>query len=86
MTAPALDTQDEPLDPGAFAHHLLLLKSAHCCRPVIYRGLHKFINSLTLYQDGGRVSMTVYLAGSAEPIDSAQVQIKRAYGNEGSQS
>jgi hypothetical protein len=82
MTGPVPTNQDEPLDPAAFHHQLLLLKSAHCCRPVVYRGLNKFINGLTLHQDGGQVAMTVYLAGSAEPIDSAQVEIKSASGKD----
>ncbi|SFD84297.1 hypothetical protein [Massilia yuzhufengensis] len=72
------DSQDTPLDPTAYKHQLLLLKSAHCARPVLHQGLHRFINGLSLHQDGGRVSMTVYLAGSAAGIDSAEVQIKPA--------
>jgi len=74
----AFDTSGNstPLDPQAYAHQLLLLKSAHCARPVLHQGLNKFINSLSLYQDGGRVSMTVYLAGSKEGVDSKEIQIK----------
>jgi hypothetical protein len=85
MIGPVPNNQDEPLDPDAYQHQVRLLKSAHCCRPVIHRGLHQFINGLTLYQDGGRVAMTVYLAGSAEAIDSAQIDIKPATGKEESQ-
>jgi hypothetical protein len=73
---PVSDSQNEPLDPAAFAHQLRLLKSAHCCRPVIYRGRHQFINGLTLYQNGGRVAMTVYLGGIAGGLDSTEIQIK----------
>jgi len=76
VTGPVPNNQDEPLDHDAFQHHLLLLKSAHCCRPVIYRERHQFINTLTLFQDGGRLGMTVYLSGVAGGIDSAQIQIK----------
>jgi hypothetical protein len=76
MTGPVPNNQDEPLDPEAYKHQVLLLKSAHCCRPVLYQGRHQFINGLTLLQDGGRVAMTVYLAGKKDGIDSQDVQIK----------
>lgn len=68
-------SQDTPLDEAAFKHHLLLLKSAHCARPVIVKGLSQFINGLSLYQDGGRVSMTVWIGGQKEGVDSAEVEI-----------
>jgi len=83
MTASASNTQDEPLDPENYKHQLLLLKSAHYCRPVLYRGLHQFINSLTLFQDGGRVGMDVYLMGITGSIDSREIQIKRDPPSEG---
>ena len=73
--------QDVPLDQDAYRHHLLLLKSAHCARPVLHEGLHQFINSLTLYQAGGRVAMIVYLAGKKEPIDSSEIGIKPSASN-----
>lgn len=78
MTGPVSTNQDTPLDPAAYRHQMLLLRSAHCARPVLHQGRHKFINGLSLYQDGGRVSMTVYLAGNKEGIDSTEVQIKSA--------
>lgn len=78
MTGPVPTNQDTPLDPGAYRHQMLLLRSAHCARPVLYQGRNRFINSLTLYQNGGRVSMMVYLAGSKEGIDSSEIQIKPA--------
>lgn len=78
MTGPVPNSQDTPLDAAAYRHQMLLLRSAHCARPVLYQGRNRFINSLTLYQDGGRVSMTVYLAGAKEGIDSSEVQIKPA--------
>ncbi|KQZ46356.1 hypothetical protein [Massilia sp. Root1485] len=76
-----LSGQDVPLDQDAYRHHLLLLKSAHCARPVLHEGLHQFINSLTLYQAGGRVGMIVYLAGKKEGIDSSEVRITPSAGN-----
>jgi hypothetical protein len=76
-----LSGQDVPLDQDAYRHHLLLLKSAHCGRPVLHEGLNQFINSLTLYQAGGRVAMIVYLAGKKEGIDSSEVRIKPSANN-----
>jgi len=76
MTGPVPNDQDEPHDMAAYQHQLLLLKSAHCCRPVIHRGLQQYINTLTLRHDGGRVAMLVYLNGIPEAIDSTDVQIK----------
>lgn len=76
MTGPVDTSQSTPLDQDAYKHQLLLLKSAHCCRPVLHQGLHQFINGLTLYHDGGRVAMLVYLAGKPDGIDSSEVQIK----------
>lgn len=67
--------QAEPLDPAGYKHHLLLLKSAHCCRPVLYRGVKKFIHTLTLYRDGGGQTMTVYLSGISDGIDSSEIEI-----------
>lgn len=72
------DSQDTPLDAVAYKHQVLLLKSAHCARPVLHQGLNRFINALSLYQNGGRVSMTVYLAGIADGIDSTEIQVKTA--------
>lgn len=76
MSAFDTDANDTPLDQQAYKHQLLLLKSAHCARPVLHQDRNHFINALSLYQDGGRVSMTVYLAGMKEGIDSKEVQIK----------
>ncbi|GAB3416830.1 hypothetical protein NX774_12035 [Massilia agilis] len=69
--------QNEPLDEAGYQHQLLLLKSFHCARPVIHEGLNQFINGLTMNRAGGHIEMTVYLAGKADGIDSAQVQITR---------
>lgn len=76
MTGPVPNNQDEPLDAAAYQHHLLLLKSAHCCRPVIFDGRNQFIHTLTLHQDGGRLGMIVYLAGITGGVDCSQIQIK----------
>jgi len=76
MTGPVPNSQDEPLDVEAFAHQLRLLKSAHCCRPVLYQGKHQFINGLTLHHNGGRIGMIVWLKGITDAIDSSDVQIK----------
>jgi hypothetical protein len=75
MTGPVDTNQAEPLDPQAYRHQWALLKSAHCARPVLHQGRRQFINGLSLYQDGGRVSMTVYLAGKRDGVDSSDVQI-----------
>lgn len=76
MTGPVQGTQDEPNDPNAYKHHLLLLKSMHCARPVVHEGLNQFISCLTANRDGGRISMTVYLAGKVGGFDSKEIQIK----------
>lgn len=68
-------SHDTPLDEAAFKHQLLLLKSAHCGRHVLHKGLHQFINGLSLYQNGGSVAMTVWIAGKKDGVDSAEVQI-----------
>ena len=47
MTGPVPGTQDEPNDPTAYKHHLLLLKSMHCARPVEHERLNQFISCLT---------------------------------------
>ncbi|WP_314435480.1 hypothetical protein [Massilia timonae] len=76
MTGPVPNNQDEPNDPAAYKEHLLLLKSMHCARPVIHKGLKQFITCLTANRDGGRISMTVYLAGIADGIDSSEIEVR----------
>jgi len=76
MVGPVPNRQDEPLDAEAFAHQRRLLKSAHCCRPVLYQGKQHFINGLTVHHNGPGVGMIVWLAGIGEAIDSADVEIK----------
>lgn len=77
MTGPVPNNQDEPNDEAAYRHHLLLLKSMHCSRPVLHEGLHQFISCLTANRDGGRISMTVYLAGKIGGLDCREIQIKQ---------
>lgn len=77
MTGPVPTNQDEPNDPGTYREHLLLLKSMHCARPVVYQGLNQFITCLTANRDGGHISMTVYLAGKIDSFDSSEIQIKQ---------
>jgi hypothetical protein len=76
VTGPVPNNQDVPNDVEAYRHHLLLLKSMHCCRPVVYQGLNQYLTCLTANRDGGRISMTVYLAGKPDAIDSSQIQIQ----------
>lgn len=76
MTGPVPNNQDEPNDPAAYREHLLLLKSMHCARPVLHKGLKQFITCLTANRDGGRISMTVYLAGKADGIDSSEIEVR----------
>lgn len=76
MTGPVPNNQDEPNDPAAYRAHLLLLKSMHCARPVIHKGLKQFITCLTANRDGGRISMTVYLAGIVGGIDSSEIEVQ----------
>lgn len=76
MTGPVPNNQNEPNDVEAYRHHLLLLKSMHCCRQVVYKGLNQYITCLTANRDGWHISMTVYLAGKPSPLDSRQIQIK----------
>jgi hypothetical protein len=85
MTGPVPNNQDEPQDPAMYQHHLLLLKSMHCCRPVLYQGRKRFISCLTLHHDTSKVGMTVYLAGAPEALNSMDVQIKLNYETEGTE-
>lgn len=76
MTGPVPNNQDEPNDPAAYRAHLLLLKSMHCARPVLYQGKKQFITCLTANRDGGRISMLVYLAGKPGGIDSKEIEVQ----------
>lgn len=75
MTGPVDNSQDEPFDPDLCRHQLLLLKSLHCGRPVLYQGLRQFISCLTANRSGCDIDMTVYLAGKPGGIDSTEIQI-----------
>lgn len=77
MTGPVPNNQDEPNDEAEYRHHLMLLKSMHCARPVLHEGLNQFISCLTANRHGGRIAMTVYLAGKVGGFDSREVQIKQ---------
>jgi hypothetical protein len=75
MTGPVDDSRDQPLDPQAYRHQLLLLKSLHCARPVLHDGLSKFIQCLTINQSGCDIGMLVYLTGHPTAIECSQIQI-----------
>ena len=77
MTGPISTKQDEPFDPEALKHQILLLKSAHCMRPVVHQGRHQFIHGLTLNLTGSTPEMTVYLGGIPGGTASIDVQIMR---------
>lgn len=68
--------QNEPFDEAAYHHQSALLKSLHCARPVLHRGLSQFISCLTINGTGTQPEMLVYLAGIRGAIDSAEIQIK----------
>lgn len=70
--------QVEPFDEAAYVHQLRLFKSMHCARPVLHRGLNRFVTCLTITGNGSGLDMTVYLAGVQGSVDSAEVQIKEA--------
>lgn len=84
MTGPVPNNQDEPLDPETCRHHLQLLKSAHCARPVLYQGRSQFIKALSINDSGGQIAMTVWLTGIRDGIDSADIEIKQVIANGGS--
>jgi hypothetical protein len=69
------DTCDEPLAPETYRHHQLLVKSAHCARPVVCDGKNAYISCLTMNRAGGAWDMTVYLAGDPTPRDSREITI-----------
>lgn len=71
--------QVEPFDEAAYVHQLRLFKSMHCARPVLHRGLNRFITCLTVTGTGSRLDMTVYLAGVLGSVDCAEVQIKQIH-------
>jgi hypothetical protein len=75
MIGPVDNSQDEPFDPDLCRHQLLLLKSLHCGRPVLYQGLRHFISCLTANRSGCDIDMTVYLAGQVVGVDSRKIEI-----------
>lgn len=85
MTGPVDTSQDLPLNQDSFRHHLLLLKSMHCGRPVLYQGQRRFVSCLTANQSGCDIDMIVYLTGQAGGVDAAEIQIPPAPVLEGAQ-
>lgn len=75
MIGPVPNNQDEPNDPAAYREQLRLLKSMHCARPVLHQGLKQFITCLNANRDGGRISMTVYVAGQPGGFDSSEIEV-----------
>lgn len=75
MIGPVDSRRDEPFNLEVCRHQLLLLKSLHCARPVLYQGTHQFISCLTANQSGSDIDMIVYLAGKNGGVDSREVEI-----------
>ncbi|MFC5551781.1 hypothetical protein [Massilia aerilata] len=75
MTGPIAANQDQPLNPSTFKHQALLLKSMHCCRPVLHNGLKHYIQGLTSNVSGCDITMLVYLTGKPDGIDSSLIEI-----------
>lgn len=75
MIGPVDATRDEPFHPEMCRHQLLLLKSLHCGRPVIHRGLRQFISCVTANRSGCDIDMIVYLAGKKGGVDGREVEI-----------
>lgn len=75
MIGPVDATQDEPFSAELCRHHLLLLKSLHCGRPVLHQGRRQFIKCVTANQSGCDIEMIVYLAGHTTGVDSREVEI-----------
>ncbi len=57
-----------PLDAEACTMQLALLKSLHCCRPVVVDGKEEFIQVVHSRQSGGRIEMEVWLTGKPDPV------------------
>ena len=65
LPAPAF----EPLDAEACKQHLVLVKSMHCCRPVLVAGKEEFVQVVNARLAGGRIEVEVWLTGGADPVD-----------------
>lgn len=59
----------EPLDADEYKRQAALLKSLHCCRPVLYEGKERFIQVMHARQAGGRIEGEVRLTGGPESVD-----------------
>jgi hypothetical protein len=75
MTGPVNSNQDQPFNPDLYRHQLLLLKSMHCTRPVLYEGQKRFIQCVSANLSGCDIQMTVYLTGMTAGVDSSAIQI-----------
>jgi hypothetical protein len=75
MIGPIDNTQDEPFNADLCRHQLLLLKSLHCGRPVLYQGLRHFISCMTANRSGCDIDMTVYLAGRTGGLDCREIEV-----------
>jgi hypothetical protein len=75
MIGPVDSTRDGPFHPEICRHQLLLLKSLHCGRPVLYQGQRQFISCVTANLSGCDIDMIVYLAGKKGGVDSREVEI-----------
>jgi hypothetical protein len=72
MTPPAY----APLNEAAMLRDLKLIKSMHCCRPVVVDGRQEFIHTVSAAQAGGRIETLVYLTGNSTPVLAEQVIIQ----------
>ena len=70
----------EPLDPAEYKRQAVLLKALHCAHPVYVGGQQQFLHTLSTQADGGRVSMTVYIAGKPDPVEVGQIEIRTTNG------
>jgi hypothetical protein len=68
--APAMSPEE------AQKHNRILLHALQTAHPVLYRGTHRFIHTLTFQVFGGGIHSTVYLTGDPSPIEPAQVQLQ----------
>lgn len=65
-----------PLEPDAYKHQWMLFKALHCAHPVVLDGKSCFIQVVSVRQDGGRISMDVYLAGETASVDSSLLSLQ----------
>lgn len=68
----------EPLDAEACKQHLALVKSMHCCRPVLVDGKEEYLQVVNGYQEGGRIQVDVWLTGVPAPVDMKLIEFPPA--------